>query len=65
MEGCHSSDDSFAASQPHYRYVGLRCVELGAGVGLVGLLLAMMGAKVQIGIWLRNLLAELVPHRPE
>ena len=35
----------YLAAQPRYKYVGLRCVELGAGVGLVGIALAMMGAR--------------------
>ena len=34
------------ACWPRYKFVGLRCVELGAGVGLVGLALAKMGAQV-------------------
>lgn len=38
----------YLAAQPHYRYLGMRCVELGAGVGLVGLALAAMGARVTI-----------------
>ncbi|KXZ52753.1 hypothetical protein GPECTOR_8g144 [Gonium pectorale] len=36
------------SSLPHYRYIGARVVELGAGPGLVGILLARMGAKVHI-----------------
>ncbi|GAB4822736.1 hypothetical protein N2152v2_009782 [Parachlorella kessleri] len=39
---------AYLASQPRYKYVGMRCIELGAGVGLVGLALAMMGAQVVI-----------------
>lgn len=38
----------YLAAQPSYRYLGLKCVELGAGVGLVGLALAAMGAQVTI-----------------
>jgi tRNA1(Val) A37 N6-methylase TrmN6 len=33
---------------PDYLPAGMRCVELGAGVGLVGLALAAMGARVTI-----------------
>lgn len=36
----------YLAAQPRYAYVGCRAVELGAGVGLVGLALAKMGAQV-------------------
>lgn len=39
---------AYLAAQPRYRYLGMRCVELGAGVGLVGLALAAMGARVTI-----------------
>lgn len=38
----------YLAAQPAYKYLGMRCVELGAGVGLVGLALAAMGARVTI-----------------
>jgi tRNA1(Val) A37 N6-methylase TrmN6 len=31
-----------------FMHVGMRCIELGAGVGLVGLALAAMGAHVTI-----------------
>mgnify|MGYP001807229837 CR=1 FL=1 len=46
-----ASDD--AASLPAYRYIGARVVELGAGPGLVGIMLAKMGAKVGAGwsVW--------------
>jgi hypothetical protein len=36
----------YPGSQPTYRYVGARCLELGAGVGLVGMYLAKQGAQV-------------------
>ncbi|PSC76504.1 lysine methyltransferase METTL21D [Micractinium conductrix] len=39
---------AYLVAQPRYRYLGMRCVELGAGVGLVGLALAAMGARVTI-----------------
>lgn len=38
----------YLAAQPQYSYVGCRAVELGAGVGLVGLALAKMGAQAVI-----------------
>ncbi len=37
-----------AASLPAYRYIGCRAVELGSGPGLVGILLAKLGARVAI-----------------
>lgn len=37
-----------AAHQPRYRYMGARCLELGSGPGLMGLMLAKMGAHVVI-----------------
>ncbi|GLC37860.1 hypothetical protein PLESTB_001483900 [Pleodorina starrii] len=39
---------AYLASLPIYRYMGARVVELGSGPGLVGILLAKMGAKVHI-----------------
>ncbi|KAI3433337.1 hypothetical protein D9Q98_003155 [Chlorella vulgaris] len=39
---------AYLVEQPRYRYLGMRCVELGAGVGLVGLALAALGARVTI-----------------
>ncbi|EFJ45363.1 hypothetical protein VOLCADRAFT_94143 [Volvox carteri f. nagariensis] len=39
---------AYLGGLPTYRYVGCRVVELGAGPGLVGILLAKMGAKVHI-----------------
>lgn len=36
----------YLASQPHYKFVGARCIELGAGVGFVSIILAKMGAHV-------------------
>lgn len=38
----------YLATQPRYRYVGARCVELGGGVGLVGMALARMGAHCTV-----------------
>lgn len=37
-----------AASLPAYRYIGQRVVELGSGPGLVGILLAKLGARVAV-----------------
>lgn len=37
---------AYLAEQPLHRYIGARCVELGAGPGLAGLLLARLGAHV-------------------
>lgn len=37
-----------AAAQPRHRYIGARVVELGAGPGLAGLMLAKLGARVAI-----------------
>ena len=37
-----------AVQQPRYRYVGARVVELGAGLGLVGALLAKLGAQASL-----------------
>lgn len=37
---------AYLASLPLYRFIGSRVVELGAGPGLVGLMLAKLGAKV-------------------
>lgn len=39
----------FLAAQPRYRYVGARCVELGGGVGLVGMALARMVRLERLG----------------
>jgi predicted nicotinamide N-methyase len=39
---------AYLAQQPAYRYLGTRAVELGAGPGLVGLLLAALGSHVTI-----------------
>lgn len=39
---------AYLISQPQYKYVGARCIELGAGVGLVGMALAKLGARVTI-----------------
>ncbi|KAG2498939.1 hypothetical protein HYH03_003129 [Edaphochlamys debaryana] len=39
---------AYLASLPIYRYIGARVVELGSGPGLVGILLAKLGAKVYI-----------------
>ncbi|GFR43932.1 hypothetical protein Agub_g5070 [Astrephomene gubernaculifera] len=39
---------AYLASLPLYRYIGARVVELGSGPGLVGILMAKMGAKVHI-----------------
>jgi len=39
---------AFLAAQPDYRFVGAKCIELGAGVGLVGIALAKMGAFVTL-----------------
>ncbi|GIL70834.1 hypothetical protein Vretimale_3918 [Volvox reticuliferus] len=39
---------AYLVSLPTYRYMGARVVELGAGPGLAGILLAKMGAKVHI-----------------
>lgn len=36
----------YLMSQPHYKYVGAKCIELGAGVGLVSCVLAKMGGHV-------------------
>lgn len=38
----------YAAAQPETRFLGSRCIELGSGPGLVGLLLARLGAHVII-----------------
>ncbi|GIL98562.1 hypothetical protein Vretimale_3918 [Volvox reticuliferus] len=38
---------AYLVSLPTYRYMGARVVELGAGPGLAGILLAKMGAKVR------------------
>ncbi len=37
---------AYLASWPAGSFQGMRCVELGAGVGLVGLVLAKLGATV-------------------
>ena len=37
---------AYLISQPHYKYVGAKCVELGAGVGLVSVVLAHLSAAV-------------------
>jgi hypothetical protein len=37
---------AYLVSMPRHKFVGARCIELGAGVGLVGLALAKMGAEV-------------------
>jgi hypothetical protein len=42
-----SSVTDCAAQQPRHRFVGARCVELGAGLGLCGVFLAKLGAQVQ------------------
>ena len=39
---------AFLASQPTHRYIGQRCIELGSGPGLAGILLAKLGAKVLV-----------------
>eukprot|EP00798_Chlamydomonas_sp_ICE-L_P020002 gene20002-26715_t len=39
---------AYLASLPQHRYIGARCVELGSGPGLIGLLMAKLGAKVVI-----------------
>jgi hypothetical protein len=39
---------AYLAAQPRHRYIGQRCVELGSGPGLAGLLLAALGARVAI-----------------
>ncbi|KAG2439293.1 hypothetical protein HXX76_004652 [Chlamydomonas incerta] len=39
---------TYLASLPAYRYIGARVVELGAGPGLAGIMLAKMGAKVHV-----------------
>ncbi|KAI8470255.1 MAG: putative methyltransferase-domain-containing protein [Monoraphidium minutum] len=39
---------AYLAAQPRHRYIGQRAVELGAGPGLAGLLLAKLGAQVVI-----------------
>ena len=39
---------AYLASLPAHRFMGARVVELGSGPGLVGLMLARMGAKVVI-----------------
>ena len=37
---------AYLISQPHYKFVGAKCIELGAGVGLVSAALAVLGARV-------------------
>lgn len=37
---------AYMLSLPHYKFTGARCVELGAGVGLVSMALAKLGARV-------------------
>ncbi|DBA83657.1 TPA: hypothetical protein ACH3X1_006213 [Trebouxia sp. C0004] len=39
---------AYIAAQPVDTYAGKRCIELGAGVGLVGLALARLGAQVTL-----------------
>lgn len=39
---------TYLASLPAYRYIGQRVVELGSGPGLVGILLAKLGARVAV-----------------
>lgn len=36
----------YLASLPRHRFIGMKCVELGAGVGALSVLLAKMGARV-------------------
>lgn len=38
---------AYLASLPRHRFIGARCVELGCGPGLAGMVLAKMGAKVR------------------
>ncbi|GIL98561.1 hypothetical protein Vretimale_3918 [Volvox reticuliferus] len=42
---------AYLVSLPTYRYMGARVVELGAGPGLAGILLAKMGAKGHVALW--------------
>ena len=37
---------AYLATLPLHRYIGTRVVELGSGPGLIGLMLAKLGAKV-------------------
>lgn len=37
---------AYLIAQPHYKFVGAKCIELGAGVGLVSAALASLGACV-------------------
>ncbi len=37
---------AYLVAQPRYRFVGAKCIELGAGVGLVSAVLAKLGARV-------------------
>ena len=37
---------AYLLNQPHYTYVGTKCIELGAGVGYVSAVLASLGAHV-------------------
>ncbi|KAK9815244.1 hypothetical protein WJX72_000525 [[Myrmecia] bisecta] len=39
---------AYLSAQPRDSFQGLRCLELGAGVGLVGLVLAKLGASVML-----------------
>jgi predicted nicotinamide N-methyase len=39
---------AYLASMPRHRFQGARCVELGCGPGLAGMVLAKMGANVRL-----------------